>query len=689
MQRRPNAVLQFIRSQLNEGNSGSISDAELLRRFATQHDENAFRIILRRHGPTVLRVCQRIVKRQEDAEDVFQATFLVLARKAGSYLWRDSVGSWLCEVAHRLAQETRRKHLRQEAREAHAHPKPAENPLAEITGHELVAILDEELANLPERYRSPLLLCCVEGKSGDEAAQSLGCSLRTLQRRLQHGRELLQRRLSRRGFSLSMTALVALLLSNKATAGVTAELLARTALAAALVAAGGPITAGLASAPALALAGTMTRAVVFTKLNIAVSVLLVAGGLTAGSFALARQMLVANAENTGRPSAKDPLPADGVLPLPVAGSSFAHRLGDPRKPMGPGPSGSALSPATSVVPARIGVVVETNLRSAPGQIRQFAFDGDTGSYFSSAQNAGKSDYFALVLDQPVALKSVAVSTGRPWGDHLLEKGVLEISADGRVFTELARFADGLAKADARGQRVKIIRVRPLADLKHPLSLREFTLESDPPLNVFAYPVEVAIDVSEAPEMKEWARNAARTCERAYPVINEALACDGYKPRYSIAVKLRNDSRAIASANGGGITASVKYFKENPEDMGALVETMVYVVQRYQDRSIPRWLVYGIADYVRFFKYEPGKLPPLDPDRHGYDGRPWETAAFMAYLTREYDSEFVPKLNQILRNGQYKEEVFRSLSGKSLQALGTEWLASQRPTKVEVAGPQTD
>jgi RNA polymerase sigma factor (sigma-70 family) len=671
MNQRSNAVLEFIRGQLTEANSAHVSDSELLRRFAARHDEGAFRIILRRHGPTVLRVCQRILKRSEDAEDAFQATFLVLARRAGDFAWQESVSSWLCEVAHRLAQETRRKHLRQEARDAHARPRPAENPLAEITGHELVAILDEELADLPERYRAPLLLCCVEGKSGDEAARLVGCSLRTLQRRLQHARELLQRRLNRRGFSLSATALAALLLSNRATASVSAELFLRTVQVASLGAAGSAIPAGALSAPALALAATMTRTALFTKLNVAVGILLIAGAATAGSFVLARHMLAANVEIARRPLALDPPPADGVLPLP---SATAHS----RRPHP--------DPAPGLPPI---AMVETSLRSAPGQIRQFAFDGDSGTYFSSAQNAGAQDYFALVLDQPVALKSIAVTTGRPWGDHLLNRGILEISADGKVFSEIARFSEGSAKAGGTGQRVKSIRVRPLEDLKYPLSIREFALEADPPVSNFTFPVEVTIDMSEAPEMKEWALAAARTCERAYPVINEALRCQGYKPRHVIVIKLKNEHRYIAAANGGSITASAKYFKSNPGDVGALVETMVYLVQRYQDRTIPLWLVYGIADYVRFFKYEPGMMPAIDPEQNGYDGRSWETASFLAYLTETYDSELVPKLNQILRNGQYQEEVFGALTGRSLPELGTEWIAAVRRSSALAKEPKAD
>src|SRR5215471_825695 len=141
----PKVVLEYIRSHLAEANTANcLSDRELLHRFAAGHEESAFKVLLQRHGPMVLRVCRRVLQRPEDAEDAFQATFLVLARKAGSLFWRESVGTWLYEVANRLAQEARRKYLRRQAREARARqPRSSEDPLVEISGRELVAILDE------------------------------------------------------------------------------------------------------------------------------------------------------------------------------------------------------------------------------------------------------------------------------------------------------------------------------------------------------------------------------------------------------------------------------------------------------------------------------------------------------------------------------------------------------------------
>src|SRR5262249_4084543 len=267
-----------------------LTDRELLQRFAARHDENAFKVIVRRHGPMVLRVCQGQLERPEDAEDVFQATFLVLARKADTLHWRESIGAWPLEVAHPLGQEARRKQLSRYARESVARPKAVADPLAEISGRELVTILDEELANLPERFRAPLLLCCLEGKTDDEAAWQLGCSPSTLKRRLRRARELLHKQLSRRGFALSAALFP---LPRHQTANVPPALASATARAAALLAAGrSPLAAGLVSTSSVALAAEMPHTLVWTKLKFTLAVLLLlGGGLTAGTFALGRHHL--------------------------------------------------------------------------------------------------------------------------------------------------------------------------------------------------------------------------------------------------------------------------------------------------------------------------------------------------------------------------------------------------------------
>jgi hypothetical protein len=326
--------------------------------------------------------------------------------------------------------------------------------------------------------------------------------------------------------------------------------------------------------------------------------------------------------------------------------------------------------------------IETTLSTAPGitprPIRQFAFDGDPHTFFASEQNPGVSEHFTLVFEKPVALKSIALTTGRPDGTDDLGPGLLEYSADGKEFGLLANITAGSLRAESKISEVRAIRIRPAKDLGHPLAIRELSIESDPPVATFAYPVEFIVDVTDAPEMKEWAEKVAAECVRFYPMINEELKTDGYKPPHLVTMKLSSNYNGVAAAGGGRITGSVKFFKDHPDDVGAMIHETTHIVQRYRSRSNPGWLVEGVADYVRFFKYEPGKIGPINAERAHYNRSYRVTAAFLAYVTENYDKQLVLKLNKLMREGQYKEDVFKELTGKTLPELDEEWRATLRP-----------
>jgi hypothetical protein len=326
----------------------------------------------------------------------------------------------------------------------------------------------------------------------------------------------------------------------------------------------------------------------------------------------------------------------------------------------------------------VAAVIETTLKSASGQIAQFAFDGDADRYFASADNVKAADHFKLTFDKPVAVKSITVTTGRPKGGDRLDAGALEGSADGKTFEALAQFAEGEASAKPKGKQLLAVRVRPGADLKHPLIIREIVVESDPAVTTFKYPVEFVVDVSDAPEMKEWAEKVARLCERNYAMICEELKSDGFKPRTVVTLTMKKDYRGVAATGGGHITGSVSYFKRNEGDVGAMIHETVHVVQAYRSPNNPGWLVEGIADYVRFFKFEPGKIGKTNPERARYNGSYRTTAAFLNYVAEKYDPQLVNTLNKAMREGEYKEAIWKSLTKKTVQELDEEWRASLRP-----------
>ena len=320
--------------------------------------------------------------------------------------------------------------------------------------------------------------------------------------------------------------------------------------------------------------------------------------------------------------------------------------------------------------------VESSLATSGGHIRQFAFDGDDKTWFASEKNPGKDDTFTLIFDKPVTVKSVKALTGKPAGGDALEAGSLEASADGKTFASFATFKDGCAEGKPGG-KVKAIRLRAMAAQDHPLAIREFAVDADPPVAAFKYPVEFTLDVADAPEMKSWAEKVIRVCERQYYMLNEELKSDGFKPRTVIHLAMKKDYKGVAECGGGRIKGSVDWFTAHPDDIGAFVHETAHAVQSYRSRGNPGWLVEGIADYVRFFKYEAAKPKPLRPQQAKFDGSYRTTAAFLDFVVNKYDKEAVRKLNAAMREGEYSADLFKAITKKTLPELDEEWKQSLR------------
>jgi RNA polymerase sigma factor (sigma-70 family) len=191
-------ILQLIRRVVDDQSVRQLSDHHLLEQFRDQQDETAFGTLLRRHGPMVLDVCRSVLGNEADAEDAFQATFLILARKAPSIRKTASAGSWLHGVAYRTALKARVQSATRQMNEARAPARQVSEP-DDMTWREVRQVLHQELRGLAERYSVPLVLCYLEGKTQDEAAAQLGLATSTLKQRLERGRSLLRARLVRRG----------------------------------------------------------------------------------------------------------------------------------------------------------------------------------------------------------------------------------------------------------------------------------------------------------------------------------------------------------------------------------------------------------------------------------------------------------------------------------------------------------
>jgi RNA polymerase sigma factor (sigma-70 family) len=261
-----NQVLRHLRRAALLSAGEAPSDAQLLEAFLSRRDEAAFEALLRRHGPMVLGVCRRVLRNVHDAEDVFQATFLVLSRQAASIRSRQVVASWLYGVAYRTAMKVRAMNAKRRAKERHA-AAIAHSDSASGADEALLEQLDHELNRLPEKYRVPVVLCELEGRARKEVAHMLGVPEGTLSWRLAHAKKMLAKRLTRHGATLSLVAL-----ATAMTTGLSPALRASTVKAV--------LTAGAIPAKVLALTEGVMKTMLLSKLKItacAAALMLLAG----------------------------------------------------------------------------------------------------------------------------------------------------------------------------------------------------------------------------------------------------------------------------------------------------------------------------------------------------------------------------------------------------------------------------
>jgi RNA polymerase sigma factor (sigma-70 family) len=282
------------------------TDGQLLEEFAARGDEAAFAELVARHGPMVLRVCRRVLHHEQDAEDAFQATFLVLAQNCDSIRKREALANWLYGVAYRTAMQAKRNAARRRNHETQLRPQMP--PAASPTWDDVQTVLDEEIQRLPEVYRSAFVLCVLEGKTIAAVAVELGCKDGTIATRVMRARQRLQQQLARRGIKLG-ALLAALCVAEGATkASVSAALAETTIRNGLLVAAGGSAAATIPPNVA-ALATGVTRAMFLQKAKTAVLVLFAFGLLLAGAGVLSQHMLKADEKTATQPATKPPADA--------------------------------------------------------------------------------------------------------------------------------------------------------------------------------------------------------------------------------------------------------------------------------------------------------------------------------------------------------------------------------------------
>jgi RNA polymerase sigma factor (sigma-70 family) len=319
------SLLRSLRRLVEPTGGAATSDAELLERFATRRDHAAFEVLLWRHGPMVLGACRRLLPNAADAEDAFQATWLILVRKAGTVTRGEALGGWLHRVACRVALRLRAGQ-RRGGREL-PDPERVAGPVENGAGDDLRRVLDEELSQLPTRHRAAFVLCCLEGKTGAEAARELGCAPGTVSSRLTRAREQLRRRLTRRGLAPAAGGVTATF-AGEAWAAPVSEALIHSTLETARAFAAGTTPAALCG-PAVSLADGVLGAMSLSKLQVVLALMLLLGTLGTGA-ALARRVLEAapgDPASRGTPEAVNA--AQAKAQTPGASQTAQGRPGSP------------------------------------------------------------------------------------------------------------------------------------------------------------------------------------------------------------------------------------------------------------------------------------------------------------------------------------------------------------------------
>jgi RNA polymerase sigma factor (sigma-70 family) len=317
-----NPIIEFVKrfrrtALLQEGNEQS--DGQLLDRFVTGQDAVALETLVRRHAPMVWGVCRRTLAHHA-AEDAFQATFLVLVRKAASIRSRDQLANWLYGVAYRTVLKSRQTAAKRYSREKQVQtmPEPKTQPHEGPFRPEFGALMDQELSRLPEKYRIAIVLCDLEGKSHRDVAQQLRIKEGTVGSRLTRGRAILARRLTRHVVGVSATAVAAVLSQQAASGTVPDALLSNTIKATTILAAGHTVSAGLLSAGAVPLAERVLRTMMGSRLKILAAALLPVALITLGGV-LVMQSLRQDGPPNGLFQARKDWPTKGQELMLLAG----------------------------------------------------------------------------------------------------------------------------------------------------------------------------------------------------------------------------------------------------------------------------------------------------------------------------------------------------------------------------------
>ena len=482
-------VVDYLKRIALKKESAKLSDGRLLEAFIRGREEPAFATIVRRHGAMVMGVCRRVLRDQHDAEDAFQATFLVLARKAASITSPKLLANWLYSVAFKTALKSHNANSKRRAKEKQVIPMPDAEAIDYERWSDLLPLLDMELSRLPEKYRVPIILCDLEGKTGKEAARQLGWPEGTVSGRLSRGRAMLAKRLKNRGIEMSCATILA---QQTTSAVVPASLVISTAKAAAIVAAG-TAAAGVVSVKVVSLMEGVLKTMLIAKLKTGGAALFVLAAIgVAGSQAFHAasspgQEPPKQAQSANEQKSSDKSQAAAVAPI-------APKATSPTQALDTVPGIRITTIVMSIQNSKEEFLMAPQITAADGQVASVMFADKISAIPPPNGNIGvawRSPIPGLISHMTVSPKKEKDGRWRIESKLQADRIAGGISTVRRVsrFESVVQIGDSIVvdvSIDDKGTdllRVELTVAEELAALEPPLVVRAYALKNQPAVQV--------------------------------------------------------------------------------------------------------------------------------------------------------------------------------------------------------------
>jgi hypothetical protein len=347
--------------------------------------------------------------------------------------------------------------------------------------------------------------------------------------------------------------------------------------------------------------------------------------------------------------------------------------------------------ADDKAPTSVEALLYTTMPSTTAHRPEMAMDGDEKSYFRSAYGMSDGDDFLVLLSQAIPVRSLHITTGDTEGEDALTEGRVETSEDGSHYIKAASFdSKGVADASLDNRLVRSLRIRLNSRRGLPaLLVREITLESAVKIgHVQLGPGRGFIDLSEAPDLAVWAQKAEQQMESFWLDTAALLYSDNFLTPNMVNVVYRTGPNVtpVAATGGGVMTVNSAWCRLHPEDTGLTVHETAHVIQSMSAYN-PVWLIEGVADYIRWIKFEPENYRVrINPRTATYHDSYRTTATFLAWCELHYDNRLVTHLNHDVRFGKYTNARFRQYCGKDVDTLWSEFIAAYQADPVHIITP---